>query len=90
MKDEEENKLGCRRTKQIEEFNCTGTVDSDLILRPAETHLSRVRVLPPTPWPDGKPGSLRSPCYRLAIHKNQTEPFHFEHPVLDIIGRNAI
>ncbi|GFN79441.1 hypothetical protein PoB_000594700 [Plakobranchus ocellatus] len=43
--------------------------------RSAGTLLSRVRAPPLAPWPDGGPKSLRSPCCRLAIHKNQsTDP----------------
>ncbi|GFN95072.1 hypothetical protein PoB_002157800 [Plakobranchus ocellatus] len=46
-----------------------GTVDSESSLRSAGTLLSRVRALPPAPWPDGRRESLRSPCFRLAIYK---------------------
>ncbi|GFO36313.1 hypothetical protein PoB_006281800, partial [Plakobranchus ocellatus] len=48
-----------------------GTVVSESALRSAGTLLSRVRVPPPAPWPDGGPESLRSPCCGLAIYKNQ-------------------
>ncbi|GFO16138.1 hypothetical protein PoB_004264300 [Plakobranchus ocellatus] len=48
------------------------TVASESALRSAGTLLSRVRAPPPTPWPDGNPESLRSPCCGLAIRKNQT------------------
>ncbi|GFN89540.1 hypothetical protein PoB_001604600 [Plakobranchus ocellatus] len=48
-----------------------GTVASESALRSAETLLSRVRVPPPAPWPNGAPESLRSPCYGLAINKNR-------------------
>ncbi|GFN92843.1 hypothetical protein PoB_001934900 [Plakobranchus ocellatus] len=34
------------------------------------TLLSRVRALPPAPWPDRRPESLRSPCCGLARYKN--------------------
>ncbi|GFN78836.1 hypothetical protein PoB_000534200 [Plakobranchus ocellatus] len=43
-----------------------GTVDSESALRSAGTLLSRVRAMPPAPWPDGGPESLRSPCCGLA------------------------
>ncbi|GFN80950.1 hypothetical protein PoB_000745600 [Plakobranchus ocellatus] len=46
-----------------------GTVASESALRSAGTLLSRVRVLPPAPWPDGGPESLRSPWCGLAIYK---------------------
>ncbi|GFN80115.1 hypothetical protein PoB_000662100 [Plakobranchus ocellatus] len=49
-----------------------GTVDSESSLRSAGTLLSRVRVLPPAPWPDRGRESLRSPCCRLAICKKIT------------------
>ncbi|GFO16059.1 hypothetical protein PoB_004256400 [Plakobranchus ocellatus] len=39
------------------------------IARPAETLLSRVRVPPPAPWPDGGPESLRSTHRRLALYE---------------------
>ncbi|GFN91765.1 hypothetical protein PoB_001827100 [Plakobranchus ocellatus] len=45
------------------------TVASESALRSARTLLSRVRAPPPAPWPDGRPGSLRSPCCGLAIYK---------------------
>ncbi|GFN75529.1 hypothetical protein PoB_000203500 [Plakobranchus ocellatus] len=38
--------------------------------------MSRLRAPPPTPWPDGGPESLRSPCCGLAIHK-KTKPNHY-------------
>ncbi|GFO48497.1 hypothetical protein PoB_007500200 [Plakobranchus ocellatus] len=47
------------------------TVASESALRSAWTLLSRFRALPPAPWPEGGPKSLRSPCCRLAIYKNQ-------------------
>ncbi|GFN82985.1 hypothetical protein PoB_000949100 [Plakobranchus ocellatus] len=40
-------------------------------LRSAETLLSRVQAQPLAFWPDGGPESLRSPCCKLDIHKNQ-------------------
>ncbi|GFN88810.1 hypothetical protein PoB_001531600 [Plakobranchus ocellatus] len=49
-----------------------GTVDSKSALRSVGTILSRVRALPPAPWPGGGPESLKSPCCGLAIHKDQT------------------
>ncbi|GFN98681.1 hypothetical protein PoB_002518700 [Plakobranchus ocellatus] len=42
-------------------------VDSESALGSAAILLSRVRVPPLGPWPDGGPESLRSPCSRLAI-----------------------
>ncbi|GFN74586.1 hypothetical protein PoB_000109200 [Plakobranchus ocellatus] len=48
-----------------------GSVVSESALRSAGTLLSRVRAPPRAPWPDGGPESLRSPCYGLAIYKNQ-------------------
>ncbi|GFO18636.1 hypothetical protein PoB_004514100 [Plakobranchus ocellatus] len=39
-----------------------GTVASDYALRSAVTLLSRARTPSATPWPDGGPLSLRSPC----------------------------
>ncbi|GFN99861.1 hypothetical protein PoB_002636700 [Plakobranchus ocellatus] len=50
----------------------SSSVASESVLRSAETLLSRVRAPPPTPWPDGGPESLISPCCRLAICKNQS------------------
>ncbi|GFO37817.1 hypothetical protein PoB_006432200 [Plakobranchus ocellatus] len=38
------------------------TMASESHLRSAGTLLSRVRALPPAPWPDGGPESLRTPC----------------------------
>ncbi|GFN88978.1 hypothetical protein PoB_001548400 [Plakobranchus ocellatus] len=49
--------------------NVRGSVESESALRSAGTLLSRVRALPPAPWPDGGPENLRSPC-TLVIHKN--------------------
>ncbi|GFO44944.1 hypothetical protein PoB_007144900 [Plakobranchus ocellatus] len=37
------------------------TVKSESALGTAQTHLSPVRVPPPSPWPGGWPESLRSP-----------------------------
>ncbi|GFN87572.1 hypothetical protein PoB_001407800 [Plakobranchus ocellatus] len=48
------------------------TVASESALRSAWTLLSRVRALPPAPWPDGRPTSLRSPC-ELIIYKKQSD-----------------
>ncbi|GFO16942.1 hypothetical protein PoB_004344700 [Plakobranchus ocellatus] len=42
-------------------------VDSEPAFEAAETLLSRVRVSTLTPWPDGGPENLRSPCCRLAF-----------------------
>ncbi|GFN77879.1 hypothetical protein PoB_000438500 [Plakobranchus ocellatus] len=39
--------------------------------RSAGTLLSRVRAPPPAPCFDGGPGSLRSPCYELAVSKKE-------------------
>ncbi|GFN77519.1 hypothetical protein PoB_000402500 [Plakobranchus ocellatus] len=49
------------------------TVDSESTLKSAGTHLWRIRVPQPAPWPDEGPESLRSPC-GLAIYKKQTMP----------------
>ncbi|GFO40591.1 hypothetical protein PoB_006709600 [Plakobranchus ocellatus] len=49
----------------------------DSVLRSAGTLLLRVRALPPAPWPDGGPESLRSPCYGLAIY-NKTKAIYIE------------
>ncbi|GFO28816.1 hypothetical protein PoB_005532100 [Plakobranchus ocellatus] len=45
-----------------------GTVASESALRSAGNLPSRVRALPPTPWPEGRPQSLRSPCCELALY----------------------
>ncbi|GFO36485.1 hypothetical protein PoB_006299000 [Plakobranchus ocellatus] len=47
-----------------------GTVDSEFALRSEGIPLSRARAPPPTPWPDRRPESLRSPCCGLAIYKS--------------------
>ncbi|GFO08439.1 hypothetical protein PoB_003494400 [Plakobranchus ocellatus] len=39
---------------------CSISVDSELVLRAVGTILSRVRFLPPAPWPDGDPEILRN------------------------------
>ncbi|GFO03581.1 hypothetical protein PoB_003008600 [Plakobranchus ocellatus] len=49
-----------------------GTVAIKSALRSAGTLLSRIRALPPAPWPDDGPESLRSSCCGLAICKSQT------------------
>ncbi|GFO10336.1 hypothetical protein PoB_003684100 [Plakobranchus ocellatus] len=49
-----------------------GTVAGVSALRSAGTLLSRVRVPPTAPWPEGGLESLRSPCCGLAIYKKQT------------------
>ncbi|GFO18126.1 hypothetical protein PoB_004463100 [Plakobranchus ocellatus] len=46
------------------------TVDSESTLRSAVNLLSRVRPLPPAPWPDEGPESLRSSRCVLAYKKN--------------------
>ncbi|GFO11444.1 hypothetical protein PoB_003794900 [Plakobranchus ocellatus] len=49
-----------------------GTVASESVLRSAGTLLSRVRVPPPAPWPDGGSESLRrSPCCELTTPNQQ-------------------
>ncbi|GFN94225.1 transposase [Plakobranchus ocellatus] len=55
-------------------FLIGGSVANESALRSAGTFLLRFRAPPPTPWPDGRPESLRSPCCGLALHKNQTKP----------------
>ncbi|GFO49645.1 hypothetical protein PoB_007615000 [Plakobranchus ocellatus] len=57
-----------------------GTADSHPALKSVGTPLSRVRT--PLLWPDGKPKSLRSPCCRLAIHKNQLNQTWLHHSVV--------
>ncbi|GFO08011.1 hypothetical protein PoB_003451600 [Plakobranchus ocellatus] len=47
----------------------TGWLATESTLRSAGTLLSRVRVPPSAPWPDGELGSLRLPCCGLAIQK---------------------
>ncbi|GFO41820.1 hypothetical protein PoB_006832500 [Plakobranchus ocellatus] len=51
-----------------------GTVASESALRSAGILLSRVRAPLPAPWPDGGPGSLRSPCCGLATKR---KPYTF-------------
>ncbi|GFO00487.1 hypothetical protein PoB_002699200 [Plakobranchus ocellatus] len=53
---------------------CYGTVDSEFVLRSAETLLSRIRALPLVPWPDGGPESLRSRCLGQDVHKSDENP----------------
>ncbi|GFO00441.1 hypothetical protein PoB_002694600 [Plakobranchus ocellatus] len=48
-------------------WDVSGTVAGEFALRSEGTLLSWVRASPPTPWPDGGPESLRSPCCGLAI-----------------------
>ncbi|GFO12104.1 hypothetical protein PoB_003860900 [Plakobranchus ocellatus] len=59
--------IPCERTSSIR--GVSGIVDIESALRSAKTLLSRIRALPPVPWPDGGPESLRSPCCELAIFK---------------------
>ncbi|GFO26442.1 hypothetical protein PoB_005294700 [Plakobranchus ocellatus] len=42
-----------------------GIADNEAAYISAKTPLSRVRAPPLAPWPDGGPGSLRSPCSNL-------------------------
>ncbi|GFO11099.1 hypothetical protein PoB_003760400 [Plakobranchus ocellatus] len=46
-----------------------GTAGRDSALRPAGNLPLRVLAPPPTPWPKGVPGRLRSPCCGLAVQK---------------------
>ncbi|GFN77817.1 hypothetical protein PoB_000432300 [Plakobranchus ocellatus] len=46
-------------------------VDSESALRSTGTLLSRIRVPPPAPWPDGEPESLRILFCGLAVYKSQ-------------------
>ncbi|GFN91067.1 hypothetical protein PoB_001757300 [Plakobranchus ocellatus] len=55
-----------------------GTVDSESALRSARILLSQVRALPPAPWPDGGPESLRSPCCGLATFKRLSPQYQFK------------
>ncbi|GFO40083.1 hypothetical protein PoB_006658800 [Plakobranchus ocellatus] len=54
---------------QSHAWGVSGTVTCESVLRSAGTLLSRVLAPPPAPWPDGRPGSLRSSCCGLAIYR---------------------
>ncbi|GFN76957.1 hypothetical protein PoB_000346300 [Plakobranchus ocellatus] len=62
-----------------------GTMASESALRSAWALLSRIRTPPGATWPEEGLKSLRSPCYGLALNKNQTKPF-----VLSAAGHNRL
>ncbi|GFO06521.1 hypothetical protein PoB_003302600 [Plakobranchus ocellatus] len=54
-----------------------GTVACEFALRSAGSLLSRIPAPPSVSRPDGRHGSLRSPCCGLAIYKTpKTQPDH--------------
>ncbi|GFO30388.1 hypothetical protein PoB_005689300 [Plakobranchus ocellatus] len=73
--DDEYDECGEGSAERDEGMNVGGTVASESALRSSRTLLSQARASQQAPWPYGGFESPRSPCWDLAIYKNETYAF---------------